>query len=127
MKKNYPPQIIANDITIFQYSRYNPYDYAKAYDQNNYDITRFIQSTSHINTHRLGKQRQCYIVEDRFRLKAHRCIWVNVIEQQSAFRFLQHKNMFYKETVPSVWKNKLNQLQEELDNDIIYDRIWINN
>lgn len=127
MKKNYPPQIIANDITIFQYSSYNPYDYAKAYDQNNNDITRFIQSTSYINTHQLGKQRQCYMVEDRFRLKAHRCIWVSVIEQKSSFRFLQHKNLFYKENVPSAWKNKLKQLQEELDNDIIYDHISINN
>lgn len=123
LKRNHPPQIVAEDITLKRYSNYNPYDYAKAFDQDQNDISHLLVNLSNVDTSLLKKQEQCYEVVDSYNLKTRKCVWVNIIEEDRSFRFIQQKHLFFKENIPIQWKDKLDKLQEELDNEIIYDQL----
>lgn len=122
IKQNYPPVIIANDITIKQYSAYNPYDYARAIDQDNNDISNRLVSTTKVDTKIAGIQSQCYLVYDKYYLDAFKCIEVTVIAEGRDFRFIQNSRPFYKEDIPIIWQDKILRVYDEIQNNLVYDK-----
>ncbi len=123
LRRNYPPVIEAHDITLKQYAPYNPYLYARAYDQDKKDISYLLRNLSDVDTSKLGNQNQCYSVTDSYRLSSEKCVTVTIVENSSNFRFIQKQRVFYKEDVPKIWEEKMEIMMDEIDNEIIYDEI----
>ncbi len=125
LRRNYPPVIVASDISIMQYANFNPLAHVSAYDQDNTDITNRIELLNNIDTSIIKVQKQCYKVRDRYNLEASKCINVTIEKNPSNFRFIQKSNVFYKESIPLVWQEKMNTLYSEIDNKVIYDSLII--
>lgn len=120
LKRNYPPQINANDIEIKQYSKYNPMNNVSAFDQDNTDITSRVKVLNEVDTSIIKNHKQCFFVTDKYNLTAKKCINVNVVERESNFRFIDKNKLFYLEQTPIIWKSKINRLNAELKNEIAY-------
>lgn len=120
-KANYPPTIIANDIEVEQFSNFDPYLHASAYDQDNNDISNKLNALNIIDTSILKQQDLCYEVFDKYNLKASKCIKVNIIKGNRNYRFISKDKTFYKERAPKIWEDKLNRLIIEINNQIAYD------
>lgn len=127
LKRNYPPVINANDIEIKQYIQFNPYLNVSAFDQDMDNITSKIMTTNTIDTSSLLAQKQCYTVTDKYNLTTNKCINVSILKRESDFRFIQKDNLFYKEAIPLVWKEKLIRLKSEISNEITYIKRNISN
>lgn len=122
LKRNYPPVINAHDIELEQFSNYNPYLYATAYDQDQENITHKLIALNKIDTSKLLLQRQCYMVTDKYNLTTSKCVYVNIVKAKRAYRFIQKQRLFYKEDIPIIWQNNLHRLDSEINNEIVYKK-----
>lgn len=101
------PVISANDIEIDQYSHFNPFLYAKAYDVVDKDITdRMSVYKNTVNTTIPGNYETCYSVENGKNRMTHLCIKVKVNKIRTRIRYINEKSLLNAKL--SLWKD--NQL-----------------
>lgn len=116
------PNITANNLRILQFSNFNPYDHASAHDIEDGDLTSSILVLNEINTFELGIFNLCYQVFDSKNAKAQTCIDVEVVDYSvfiNDFRFISKNYLFYLEDIPNIWKNRMQELQDLLNNTTI--------
>ena len=102
------PIIYANDLKILQYLEFEASNYVSAYDSEDGDITDNLIVLNDIDTSVLGIYEQCYYVEDSNQLNTTKCINVEIYTNEviyDKFRMISNNNLFYKETIPFIWKD----------------------
>jgi hypothetical protein len=105
---NSKPIIYAENIRILQYSDFKPLDYARAYDNEDGDLTNSLISLNNVDTSIISIQEQCYYVEDSNGLNDSKCVEVEVFTNKdfyNKFRLISKNNLFYKEETPNNWIN----------------------
>lgn len=108
------PIIKAENQTINQYSKYDPYNYAEAEDKQDGNITdKIVVTKNTVNTRIPGRYQTCYKVTNSFKLTSTKCIDVFVIKVKTYYRYInkRSKEVFYKNSV--IWNTK--DLQAKLN------------
>lgn len=100
------PEIIAKDIQIKQYSKYNPYKYAKAIDKKDKDISDKISIYYNtVDTMIPDKYKTCYTVKNSLKQSANKCINVEVIKADTYFRYVNNKTVNRMIDQSFLWSN----------------------
>ncbi len=120
---NEPPSITAYDKTLLQYQSFDPLKNVSATDYEDGDITYKLDVLNTVDTSIVETQQVCYQVKDSKAAVAYKCINIFIKEKQVRSlntRFIQKSHLFYQEDVPLVWKDKINDLTYEIDNNYPY-------
>ena len=107
---NDKPMLFAYDQTLMQYDTFYPLKNVSAYDKEDGDLTDQIKLSNTIDTSILGVHQQCYFVYDSQFERTDKCIHVKVLsytEMVTHFRFVSKNYLFYHESVPTIWLDKL--------------------
>ncbi len=116
---NTPPKIHAGNRTIHQYQNFDPLLGVRAEDLEDGDITNRLQITKQIDPSKVGSQDLCFYVEDSLGLPATKCVIIDVlaVPENSGFsqlRFVDQINLFYKESIPSIWRGNVTRIQKAI-------------
>ncbi|NTW95050.1 MAG: DUF5011 domain-containing protein [Erysipelotrichaceae bacterium] len=116
---NDPPIINAKDRTILQYSDFDYYLDVSAYDLQDGDITDLLEILNTIDTSNPDDQDLCYQVIDSKGAITIKCIVIHIYNEvilNRRYRFVSKNKLFYDESVPILWLNKVTDLQTMLNN-----------
>lgn len=116
---NTPPNIHAENRTIHQYQNFDPLLGVRAEDLEDGDITNRLQITKQIDPSKLGRQDLCFYVEDSLGLSAAKCVIIDVLATPvysgfSQLRFVDQITLFYKESIPSIWRGNITRIQKAI-------------
>ncbi len=127
--ENYTPVINAEDLVLFQYDDYDPKDHVSAYDQEDGDLTAFINYTSNVDTDFVGDYQTMYQVSDFNGLTAQKAVNIYVVENakyEKKIRFIDPKSYPNYDHVALNWKKHLDKLIYECTNTNVYISIDFN-
>lgn len=97
------PIISANDVEIDQYTLFNPYSYAKAYDVIDKDISNKINVyINNVNTKIPGIYDACYSVKNSKNRSSNLCIRVKVNKINTRIRYINKQSI--TDAHLSLWK-----------------------
>lgn len=119
-KPNKAPIINAYDIKVQQFSNLNALDNVSAFDEEDGNLSDYVQMLNEIDTSALGDHELCYYVEDSKQLSTIKCITVHIYSYQeliSKVRYISKNNLFYNESLPNNWISMQMLLEEVINID----------
>lgn len=119
---NDPPLIFAYDRTVLQFSDFDYYLDVTAFDKQDGNITGLIKVLNSIDTSNILDQDLCYQVIDSKGAITIKCIIIHVYNEitlNRRYRYVSKNKLFFNESVPILWLNKVVDLQTILDNNIL--------
>lgn len=118
VKGNVPPVIYAENQTIYQYDSFYPMDNVNAVDEEDGNLKHKLTYSGLVDTHTLGNYPITYSVIDSKGARSEKTIQIQVIRNpREKIRYIARKQskLFYRETIPLNWKNKIQFLIEQLE------------
>lgn len=113
---NNPPNLVAGNVVIKQYSLFDNLTNVYAFDQEDGEIPQYlIQYDRAIDTSVLGTHTQCFLVRDSESSEAQQCRFVSIEKNTTiASRFISIKSYPYFHSV--LWKDKEQTILNCLEN-----------
>lgn len=122
---NTVPLIFAENITLYQYEKFDPLKNVTAEDKEDGDITHKLTYEGNVNTSVIGNYPIIYSVSDSKHAIAKKEIIISVIKNPNEkLRYISNRKefIFYRENVPLNWREKLHFLIDQIKNPKIFSK-----